>query len=303
MSCFHSSTVETVRFLILKYTAGLSPDIVEKFIKIGLINGKMDADSDDRNMLHLHLLSENVMRSLCDTLSASYKQVYRLAKKAIAAPTTSPTVHRKPLYYVQTQEDPAVHFKNTISKRPEYKFLSSYDYFDMDGSNESASHPLFSFEHTEPTPNALSRVGNNSISGLAPLFVKADRSTTGLLLSAVIGQCCVAAEAFGASPAGHSTVQPLESGVNSEVNDNSTYEGVVSYAEFFRKNEVVFSAKKVNCGLVKEGSTDEAYNVLVESYQLLYCRRYVVMCGELCMSIAVLLCQLIVVCLPQVLCF
>ena len=113
----------------------------------------------------------------------------------------------------------------------------------------------------------------NSIGGLTPLFVKADRSNTGLLLSSVKGHGNSAAVVISGSPLVRTPEQTVDSSTNAKLNSDTAEDDVISYADFFRKNEAIFSAKKVDCELVKEGSTDEAYSVLVESFQLLYCRR------------------------------
>lgn len=218
--------------------------MAEAFVKTGLAKGKV-AHVRDPELDDLHTLSENVIRALCDVLHATYKQVNVLAKKIISPPATTPSISRKPLYYVVPNDidsDTSLDLHVAIARR-----IISYDFFDVMNIKSSAISPSLTFSH-------IADSGKSAITGMNALLLRTDRSKIALQQSLPsVGK---------QSHLGVSTV------ANFALSEQRKGSDQIS---FFKKHEAIFDTKGVQIDLI--GSTDAAYAILVESFQLLYCRR------------------------------
>lgn len=240
--------METVRYIIKKYTKNLSTEVAERFIKNGLITGRKDSSEVELELLKLHILLESVMKSLCDTLSASYKQVFLLAKKVIATPTNVPTNSRKPLYY--TPHFIGSNHVGLNSQSDEYTdcIKINSDYFDvLESGGGEHRNDINLIEDNKGRTHTKHQTFSYA---MAPLHMKAERVKSEL----------------------HSTIGISQSG--SRHQSMSPEKCKVSQHGFFEKNANILSSKGVKPDFRSTDSIEDAYTAIAESFQLLYCRRY-----------------------------
>jgi hypothetical protein len=253
-SITETAAVETVRFMINKYTSNLSKENVDGILSAGFTSQlrahPVDA-FDGKLELATQFLSEYLLRALCDTLSASSSQIHKLTARITVPPVVTPTLSRKPLYYVPKEDDYKAleSFRKSIASRPEYSAINDSDIFDL---------PPYFMELIDPTLYASLRTFNYlhrircdnedqvSLPGLAPLFIKADRTA-----------------------AGHRLINDAQNVTKSgEISIEKDH--LTSYKNYFNQSDKNLASSGIGKLNFKGG-----YSKLVESYQLLYCRRYV----------------------------
>jgi hypothetical protein len=293
-----SASFETIRYIIGKYTSHLSDDLTDKFIHMQLV--KAPAAEEVALLTPLQTLSERAIRALCDTLSLSYRQVGEVAKKVTGRPSETAansaffrraTLSRMPLYFVPAAATAAANATTTTTTTTtttpsatatttamdaftQYGDICTYDPAAGTGDDRAPTIPLIAFEHKFKSNSkyafASGAAHARAVPGLNALYVKVDRSETGIYDAPGAGGAAGSAGAGRAKPAAAAAAAATEGAAAPVPVPNHS-----SYASFFEQNEIIFAQKNIDSARLMgvAGAVASAFDSLAESFQLVYCRR------------------------------
>lgn len=243
-----TASIETIRHLVWKCTKGFNEELREKFVKVQVLaseysESKGPSESEIAVFTPIQSAAESLNRALCHVLSLSSKQVKEVGRIVILRPGITPSIARKPLYYIN-------HFRfcnagsNNIVPSEHGDDIYLYD-AEFSGAGDVA------VSYTSTT--SYSNLKDEPLLGLNALHLRANRPCIG----------------------GYRETNPSERKRQGDLQSSTDVEfpSAASYLSFFKQHDKLFNEKGIDYVKLLSGSAATAYDLTVESFQLLYCRR------------------------------